>query len=167
MILKITLQLGYKMIVEPKWFCLYTIEKHHFHYLASPDLGYRLLILEVNVSEVVRFQIEFPPKLVGLVFRLGTAEGSILATSSLMAQPIGLTVFSIFFLYSDMLLWTITSDEKHTVLYYFPVFKNKNKTRKEIKNWQVCKLKFIYSWEAHKMLRNLHLTFVLCSASQK
>ena len=98
MILKITLQLEYKMIVEPKWFCLYTIEKHHFHYLASPDLGYRLLILEVNVSEVVRFQIEFPPKLVGLVFRLGTAEGSILATSSLMAQPIGL--YSLFNLFS-------------------------------------------------------------------
>ena len=63
MILKITLQLEYKMIVEPKWFCLYTIEKHHFHYLASPDLRDRLLILEVNVSEVVRFQVKFSSKL--------------------------------------------------------------------------------------------------------
>ena len=101
MILKITLQLGYKMIVEPKWFCLYTIEKHHFHYLASPDLGYRLLILEVNVTEVVRFQIKFSskPLLNVIVFRLRTAEGSILiVTSSLMAQPIGL--YSLFNLFS-------------------------------------------------------------------
>ena len=51
------------MIVEPKWFCLYTIEKHHFHYLASPDLGDHLLILEVNVSKVVRFQIQGASKI--------------------------------------------------------------------------------------------------------
>ena len=51
------------MIVEPKWFCLYTIEKHHFHYLASPDLGDHLLILEVNVSKVVRFQIKGASKI--------------------------------------------------------------------------------------------------------
>ena len=109
MILKITLQLVYKMIVEPKWFCLYTIEKHHFHYLASPDLGDRLLILEVNVSEVIRFQIKFPFKLtftkIWLVFRLHTDDGSNLVIFSLMEQPIGL-----FSLFSLLYFLCVTND---------------------------------------------------------